>query len=240
MLKIKQSFLRTLSLTGIVMAGMVLSGCADDNKNISTPALATYTVKVTNLTTNQPLSPLAVVLHTGSYVGWEFGQAVSAGLEVLAEGGDSTDFLAEAGMATGVTGAAAGTSVVGPGASDTLQVTGIASQDLQLTAATMLVNTNDAFTGVTGKTIGSLGLNEQMTFSILPFDAGTEVNSETAGTIPGPAGNGTGYEAGGADYSFVSIHGGVVTQDDGLTTSDLFESHRFMSPVGQLTITRTQ
>ena len=239
MIQIKPSFCCTLSLTGIILAGTLLSGCADDDNN-STPAMATYTVTVTNLTANQPLSPPAVVLHTGTYAGWAIGQAASSGLEVLAEGGDSTDFLAEAGLSSAVRGTASGAAIVAPGASDTFQVTGIASQDLRLTTATMLVNTNDAFTGVTGKAIGKLAVSDRLTFDILPYDAGTELNSETAGTIPGPAAGGTGYEVGGSDSNFVSIHGGVVTQADGLAGSALDESHRFMSPVGQIIITRTQ
>jgi len=38
----------------------------------------------------------------------------------------------------------------------------------------------------------------------------------------------------------VLVHAGVISVDDGLTTSALNESHRFDNPVVRITITRTQ
>jgi hypothetical protein len=102
----------------------------------------------------------------------------------------------------------------------------------------MLVNTNDAFTGVNGISIGGLFPGESMTVYALVYDAGTELNSETAASIPGPAGGGEGFNAGRADRNFVAMHSGVVTVDDGLLTSTLNESHRFLTPVAKITIAR--
>ena len=82
-----RSSIALLSLTAVV-------GCSDsDNNTVTTPAAAaatvatqTYRVTLTNLSANQPLSPLAVVLHQSSYAPWAIGSKASAGLELLAEG----------------------------------------------------------------------------------------------------------------------------------------------------------
>ena len=50
------------------------------------------------------------------------------------------------------------------------------------------------------------------------WDSGTEANSETAATIPGPAGGGEGFNATRDDSDTVSFHSGVISQDDGLTS----------------------
>ena len=104
----------------------------------------------------------------------------------------------------------------------------------------MLVNTNDAFTGVNAGPIGDLEVGESKTFLSQPWDAGTEGNIETAATIPGPAGGGEGYNMARDDQDFIAVHLWVVTEDDGLVTSVLDESHRFLGPVARFVLTRTQ
>ena len=76
---------------------------------------------------------------------------------------------------------------------------------------------------------------------ILPvLDAGTEANSEAAGTIPGPADGGEGYNAERDDADLVSFHPGVVSADDGLMMSALTSAHRFDNPAVKLSITRVE
>lgn len=87
------------------------------------------------------------------------------------------------------------------------------------------------------------------------WDAGTEANTETAATMPGPAASaaGGGGEAAGYDVvrddlaDAVRLHQGVVTSanaDDpsreGLSTSVLTEAHRFDFPTSRVVITRTR
>jgi hypothetical protein len=103
----------------------------------------------------------------------------------------------------------------------------------------MLVNTNDGFTGVTDMLIGDLRAGESRSFYAQVYDAGTELNTETAATVPGPAVGGEGYNPDRMDAGFVSVHGGVVTRDDGLSTSTLDESHRFMGTTAKIQVTRT-
>lgn len=123
--------------------------------------------------------------------------------------------------------------------SETLQVQGIANQP-RLTLATMLVNTNDAFVGLDGVDLSGLGRNESMVLHARVYDAGTEANSETAATIPGPAGGGEGYNAARDERDFIAVHRGVVSRDDGLATSALDASHRFDNPGARIVITRTR
>ena len=72
------------------------------------------------------------------------------------------------------------------------------------------------------------------------WDSGTELNDELAATIPGPAGGGEGFNTTRDDNDVVSFHSGVISQDDGLTTSALSANHRFLNPGARITITRTE
>jgi hypothetical protein len=222
-------FGKTALLTLLALA--FLAGCSDDDDG------AMYSVTTTNITNNQPLSPMAVVVHVDGYTGWDEGNSASSGLEMLAEGGSTTDFLAEANGNANIISTDSGSGLILPGASDTVMVMAGSSR-LRLTTASMLVNTNDAFTGVNGMLIGDLVVGESRTFFAMTLDSGTEANSETAATIPGPAGGGEGYNAARDDSDFVSVHGGVVTIDDGLSTSALDESHRFIGPAAKIVVTR--
>ena len=200
-----------------------------------TPVEMSYEVTVTNLTYAQPLSPVAVVLHGDSAL-WMVGEASSAPLEKLAEGGDNADLLAMESVLASVS----GESPVGPGASTTLMVNTTDEMATHLSIVSMLVNTNDAFTGLTAMDLSSLAVDSPQTWTLGVYDAGTEGNSELAGTIPGPADGGAGYDEQRDDVDFVAKHPGVVTLDDGLSTSVLTQAHRFDNPAIKLTITRKQ
>lgn len=226
---------------GAVLAVLALSACGSSNGDDQTPvpAPSRYTVTLTNLTANQPLAPAAVILHDGGYAAWRVGQPASAGLEVLAESGNPADLNAEADADATVIASAAGAGVLGPGASGDVTLEGVVGATAELEVAAMLVNTNDAWAGSSGLDLGSLQMGDVLTVSLTPYDAGTELNGETAGTVPGPAGGGEGFNAANGE-GFVAVHSGVVTSADGLVGSALDESHRFQSPVAQVQVVRTQ
>lgn len=50
----------------------------------------------------------------------------------------------------------------------------------------MLIPTNDAFTGVNAADLSSMAIGDSLTLSGSTWDSGTEANTETAITIPGP------------------------------------------------------
>ncbi len=239
----KQTLANTIKKSKTVIATsllVVLTACGSDNNPVvetppPEPIEYNYSVTVTNLTYAQPLSPLAVVLHNNTKM-WMIGEPSTPALEKLAEGGDNSDFIS----ASNVTAASSGEGVVMPGLASTIEISTTDRNATFFTAATMLVNTNDAFTGLTGIDISTMAIDDVKSWNLNVYDAGTEANSEAMGTIPGPADGGTGFDETRNDINFVAMHSGVVSQDDGLSSSVLTQAHRFDNPAIKLTIIRTK
>jgi len=240
--KITNKVTRPLLVASLLTIG--LGACNDNTAEVVMPPVVTpvtppievsYSITLTNLTYAQPLSPVAVALHGDSKM-WQVGQAASAELEKLAEGGDNSDFIA---LATNIA-TTSGEGPVPPGASTTLEISTTDPMANYFTLATMLVNTNDAFSGLTGVDISTLALNQEKSWRLNVYDSGTEKNDEAVGTIPGPADGGVGYDAVRNDIDLVGYHSGVVSKDDGLSSSVLTQAHRFDNPAVKLTITRTK
>lgn len=225
---------------GVVLAASVLVACGGGNGRVE----RSYEVKLTNITQNQPLAPAAVVFHNGDFTGWQIGSAASDGLEHLAESGNPAMFLAEADAVDAFAAEPASEMPVGPGgqASIVVEFVTLPRDDLiELSVATMPVNTNDGFTGISGLDVTDLEMGESTTFLTPLYDAGTEFNDETADTIPGPAAGGEGFNAARDDIvDQVTRHPGVVTQGNGYAESALNESHRMDNPIMQVTVTRLQ
>ena len=189
------------------------------------PVVTSYDVTVVNLTSAQPMSPVTAVLHNEGTL-WTLGESASDAIENLAESGSNEQLLAlDVVMASG-----AGEGILMPGATQTFTVSGEDITAGLFSLATMLVNTNDAFTGINAMDVSSLSVGESISRVTSSYDSGTEANSETAATIPGPAGGGEGFNAARDDVDFVSMHSGVVTMDDGLMNSALSFHHRFDNP----------
>lgn len=230
-----------VTLMAFAMSALVTAcdlGSSNDNTSAivsESDAYKEFEISVTNLTNAQPLSPLALAFHEDGML-FQVGEEASVALETLAESGDNTDFLAD-GM---ISQSAAGTGLIMPGMSETIMVT-LESTDAELlTIATMLVNTNDAFTGVNALDLSDLMAGESISLETRSYDSGTEANSELASTIPGPAGGGEGFNSERDDVDFVSMHAGVVSSDDGLTQSALTQAHRFNSPTAMISISRSK
>lgn len=222
-----------------LLFGLAIIGCSDNDNNVvaTTPAAEfRYQLITENLTNNQPLSPVGFAIHNASFEPWRIGVAASLGLEMLAEGGDTTEFLNDANIVASVTGDAA----IMPGASQTLELSVANKDNLMFSAATMLVNSNDAFTGLKQQDIAALEVGDEISITSLVYDSGTEANTESAGTMPGPADNGEGYNVALDDVGFVATHSGVVTEDDGLATSVLNQSHRFEAKVANFRLRRIE
>lgn len=227
-----------------------LTACSDGGSSVAnapdeTPSpppaapAATFEIRATNLTIGQPMSPLAVLIHDADEAVFRIGEPASEGLELLAEAGDNSQLLSD--MESVVQ--ASGNAPIGPGGSETLslELTDDQTDGLFLSLVSMLVNTNDAITGRSGLALEDIAVGASVSFSGVTYDAGTEANSEEAGTIPGPADEGEGFNADRNDIGdFVTMHPGVVTADDGLRASVLDQTHRFDNPVLRVTVTRTQ
>jgi predicted small lipoprotein YifL len=205
---------------------------------------AKYSVTITNLTAGQILSPVGYVIHKNGYEAFSLGMPASLGLEKLAESGDPADFIAEANKSANMFNCGKGAAVILAGKNETVTVTADVPEsawgEVSLTLMTMPVNTNDALTGLNAMNISALTVGQSMTIDTITYDAGTEKNTETAATVPGPAGMGEGFNAVRNDDvgDKVTGHAGVVTKDDGLTTSVLTNVNRWDNPIARITITR--
>ncbi len=239
-----KNFQHKFSTAAILSLTLLLGACSDDDDDeemmvepelTPMPVNVSYEVSVTNLTYGQPMSPIGVALHSEGQL-WMVGESASAELEQMAEGGDNSALLA----LSVVNASASGDAPFGPGATQTVTVTIEDTTDSKLSLVSMLVNTNDAFTGLNAIDLASLAAGDSWTGYAGVYDAGTEANSEMAGTIPGPIDGGTGFDAARDDVDFVAMHPGVVSMDDGLSTSVLTQAHRFDNPAVYITITRTE
>jgi len=226
---------------GLVSSALIVSGCGGSSSSNNPLVNKTYRLTLKNVTANQPLSPAAVILHKAGYHLWQPGQAASVALENLAEGGSNSQVLDEAKTHADFIASKAGTGAIPPGGSETLELVAGDANGFRVTVATMLVNTNDAFAGIASSKIAGLAKGERFSMHVPVWDAGTEANSEAAGSLPGPADGGEGFNASrDGDSNFVAIHQGVVTHADGLSTSVLNESHRFNNPVALITVERVE
>lgn len=212
-------------------SALLLQGCNDNNPHRS------FNVEVTNLSNHQPFAPVAAVLHKSGYDGFSLGAMASNGLELLAEGGDPSGFIAEADADNKVIKTASGAGVLAPGGNEIIKVQGISPKP-RLSLAGMLVNTNDGFIGLDDVDISELGIGESMVLHARVYDAGTEANTEAAADVPGQGG--AGMDVTRDDRDFIAVHPGVVSMDDGLSSSALDSSHRFDNPAARIVITRMQ
>ncbi|MGI9204414.1 MAG: spondin domain-containing protein [Woeseiaceae bacterium] len=240
---------KSFRLLLLAIGSIALQACdnSDDNTVLPPPppppppAMASFAVTVTNLTNAQPLSPLAVIGHSAGFSVFAVGSPASPGLEELAEGGANAALIAEADGDAAVVVTGSGAAPIGPAGSETVTINVLDSDrfGLLLSVSSMLVNTNDAFTGLNGVAVQTLAVGDVMTLDAIAYDAGTEADTEMAIHIPGPAGGGEGFNAARDDQADrVAMHPGVVSQDDGLANSDLSEQNRFDNPVARISIER--
>ncbi|MBV1920147.1 MAG: spondin domain-containing protein [Pseudomonadales bacterium] len=231
--------LRTAMVTAAIGTSMLLTGCGSSSSHDSTVDLRTYEVSVSNVTPNQPFSPIAVILHTSGYQAWVDGEPASTALELLAEQGDNSNVLSDASDHSAYLASDSGAGVIGPGNNESVQLEVDAQSGVSLSVISMLVNTNDAYTGINATSLAALESGESISYNAPVWDAGTEDNTEAAGTIPGPADGGEGFNASRSDSSDrVRFHSGIVSSQDGLSSSVLTAGHRFDNPAAVITITR--
>ena len=218
----------------VTTAALILVAC-DDNTNSATVTTTpvTYQVTLSNLTNGQPISPPALILHNSGEL-WRVGETASDALELLAESGDSSQLQSS----SIVTSSAQSTGPVLPGETTTVTVS-YTNTVSYLSFASMLGNSNDAFTGLNKIALESFAVNDSVTYRTLAYDAGTEANSESAETVPGPVAGGEAYNPDRDDRNnFVAMHAGIISGDDGLSTSALTYQQKFDNPVMSVTITR--
>jgi hypothetical protein len=140
-----------------------------------------WQVTITNLTGGQPLSPPLLVIHSRRADVWSLRTVANHGVAAIAE--DANNAVLESALPglSGIRSVETGAGgPIPPGASRTYMVQTRGNFD-RLTVLTMLVNTNDAFTG-----LDSAHLRRSFTRSTMGYDSGSERNNERAAYIPGP------------------------------------------------------
>ncbi len=139
----------------------------------------TYRISLTNLTGGQPFSPFVFAAHDASETLWQEDAAASPGIRQIAEEGDNSVLLADlnsvAGGSVGTVQSGSGPTL--PGASTSFLLDTDAAHPL-LSSAWMLGWTNDGFTGLNGLDLRTV--TDTLTLDLFAFDAGTEVNNESA------------------------------------------------------------
>ncbi|MGJ8582426.1 MAG: spondin domain-containing protein [Psychromonas sp.] len=235
----------TLTKVTIAAIGaLTLAACNDDSDTVTiTETPVEYEVVLKNLTNGQPVSPPSLLLHdTGAL--FTIGESASEALELLAESGDASEILSDTGF---ILSSASASDGITYGSSATITVS-YTDNVKYLSFVSMLGNSNDAFTGLNQVDLTALALNDSVTYQTVAYDAGTEANTESVETVPGPASNaassdgaaGEAFNAERDDIDIVTMHPGIVSSDDGLSTSALTYQQKFDNPVMSVTITRTR
>jgi Spondin_N len=171
------------SMLGALVAAALLIPAAGSSPS----GERTWDVTITNLTRpgSQPLSPPLLVVHSSQADIWSVGEVATHPVAAIAE--DANNGPAESAFAQlpGVNDVFTDAGgPIPPGASRTYTVE-TSGQFNRLSVLTMLVNTNDGFTGLDSERLRGLG----GTRSVRAYDAGSEVNNELTGFIPGPCCN---------------------------------------------------
>jgi Spondin_N len=194
----------------------------------------TWRVTLTNLTPagpgapgSQPLSPPLFVVHSSHADVWSVGDIASHGVAAIAE--DANNAVLESAL-PGLRGVkrvftgAGGPIPSGQSRSFMVETNGRFNR---LSVVTMLVNTNDAFTG-----LDSLRLRgDGAALTTMAYDAGSERNNELESHIPGPCCN----------NAFVrDPEGALIGPHEGITgRGDLNPAvYGWSEPVARITIQR--
>jgi spondin N len=212
--------------------------------------VATYAVTIDDLTAGQPMTPPVVATHRRATGIFAVGQPASFALKEIAENGNLDPMIAQLGADKHVSDSVAAAAPLVPaglpgsamfGESVTLTLT--ASKGAKfLSFASMLVCTNDGFTGV-----NSLPLPKDVGDSVVVhsagYDAGTEVNTEDFADIVAHCQEFVGVSSGdpGTSTSNPALaEGGVIHHHPGIAGgADLVPAiHGWTDPVAKITVER--
>ncbi|MCB9011050.1 MAG: spondin domain-containing protein [Actinobacteria bacterium] len=197
-------------------------------------AMRDYVVTVENLTPagSQPLSPPLVVVHNHHTRVWSPGTLASSVVAGVAEDANNGPAVAAFSSLPGVRSATTGVDVgasaaapIGPGASQSYVVRGRPGDRLSLVS--MLVNTNDGFTGLHGV---RLRAGHTVSVRVNAYDAGSEMNNQLASHIPGPAGGSPFVRD--PEGAVIQMHPGLVPGVGDIDTS----VYGWTGPVAKITV----
>jgi hypothetical protein len=193
----------TLAIALITVCGILVSGAAYAKDKVSV-----YKVTVTNITRGQIISPPIVISHNRHFELFSLGDPATPatpGLAALAEDADTTVLKHELDASSSVYDYNEAAGIIMPGSSATVEIK--TKRGFQrISAAGMLVTTNDAFFAVRGVYARYWG--NTATYA-RAYDAGSEVNSELCEFIPGPPCGSPGERDTVGAEGYVYIHSGI-------------------------------
>jgi hypothetical protein len=232
-----------VALAALVFLATVSSAAAE------APA-ATYEVTIQNLTAGQPLTPPVVATHRAATGMFTVGRPASFALKEIAENGNLAPMIAQLGADKHVSDSVAAAAPLLPAGlpgsamfGDSVTITVTASEGAKFVSfASMLICTNDGFTGV-----DSLRLPKDVGDAVMVrsagYDAGTETNTEDFADIVPPCQGLVGVSSGepGTGTSNPALaEGGVIHHHPGIAGgADLVPAiHGWTDPVAEITVER--
>ena len=239
-------------LAVIIVAGALAltpTAMADQNNN---PEERKYRVTITNAALGQPVAPSVIATHTDAFRLFDLGPTpvlgdsdytLYFGLATVAETGSPVPLVDEVAASDGVWEAVALLTsrtppILLPGESNTITIHASGNAKY-LSAAAMLGATNDAFYAVRGVPLPK-GVGKTTHFYANAYDAGSELNEESADTV-GALGatdddpiTGDGINENGEGY--IHVHAGIhgIGGPDGLDAA----IYDWRNPVVEVTIER--
>ncbi|MDX1534184.1 MAG: CHRD domain-containing protein, partial [Thermoplasmata archaeon] len=224
------------------------SAAADGRK------VGVFEVTITNLTSGQPFTPPVLATHKKSTGIFEVGEAASLGVQEVAENGNPAPLLASLAANRRVFDSTAGSAPLVPmgnpgevpfSSSGSYVVVG--PRGARLSVISMLICTNDGFTGVDGLKLPKK-VGDTVTAYAQGYDAGTEINTEDFADMVPPCPPLTGVtstDAGTGMTDPALAEGGVIHHHPGVDgvgvgmMSDLtFPFHNWANPVAKIEVTR--
>jgi hypothetical protein len=216
----------------------------------SADAPAAYEVTITDLTGGQPLTPPVVATHGAATGMFTVGQPASFALKEIAENGNLAPMIAQLESDKHVAGVAAAAAPLVPAGlpgsamfGDSVTLTVTASEGAKfLSFASMLICTNDGFTGVDSLRLPK-DVGEAVVVRSAGYDAGTERNTEDFADIVPPCQGLVGVTSGepGTGTSNPALaEGGVIHHHPGIAgIADLVPAiHGWVDPVARINVER--
>ena len=189
---------------------------------------AEYELTLENLSPagSQPLSPPVFAVHSPSFRLFHIGGYASSELAQVAQDSFNDPLVSLLDDSPKVLNVVVGGLIV-PGSSGTYNISAEGNY-MKLSMVTMLVNTNDGFTGVDKLQLPQKGTKS---YYLRAYDAGSEENTELEAHIPGPC-CGNAFE-GNSTSEKIRFHNGIAGIGD--LDPDIYG---WDEPVARLTITR--
>lgn len=168
-----------------------------------------YRVTIKNLTSGQAFSPPVLAFHDEGFAPFTLGKPSSPGIFMLAEDGVQDTLIDEILKGTSNARIKKGSMPIPPGFTMAYRMRAPSAHSV-FSAATMLVTTNDGFTGASAvKVEGTV-----TEFEVGAYDAGSEQNTELCAHIPGEPCGSKGVRVLSDSEGLLTMHPGILGVGD--------------------------